>query len=214
ARTREEAEEALRALRNRLEALERDLATVRVTREWLARAREQLKEAEAAIPEVPAEPVAAPLPQQEPLQVGDAVWVESMKAYGEVLSPPDAAGLIEVQVGSFKMRRPPEDLRRSPRREEGGVRVIRTRPAAHQVPLEIEVRGWRVAEVEEVLDPYLNDAYLAGLPFVRIIHGKGTGTLRRVVREFLANHPLVASFEGARDRDGGEGVTIAYLIGH
>lgn len=214
ARAREEAEEALRALRNRLQALERDLSTVRVTREWLAQAREQLKEAEAAIPEVPAEPAVAPPQDQEPLRVGDAVWVESMKAYGEVLSPPDASGLVEVQVGSFKMRRPREELRRATRREEGGVRVVRTRPAAHQVPMEIEVRGWRVAEVEEILDPYLNDAYLAGLPFVRIIHGKGTGTLRRVVREFLANHPLVASFEGARDRDGGEGVTIAHLIGH
>jgi DNA mismatch repair protein MutS2 len=214
ARAREEAEEALRTIRNRLDALERDLSTVRVTREWLAQAREQLREVEASIPEVPAEPTAFPPQEQEALQPGDAVWVESLKAYGEVLSPPDAAGLVEVQVGSFKMRRPLTDLHRTSRREEGGVRVVRRKPAAQQVPLEIEVRGWRVAEVEEVLDPYLNDAYLAGLPFVRIIHGKGTGTLRRVVREFLANHPLVASFEGAPDRDGGEGVTIAHLIGH
>ncbi|MGN6810549.1 MAG: Smr/MutS family protein, partial [Thermomicrobiales bacterium] len=64
------------------------------------------------------------------------------------------------------------------------------------------------------LDRYLNDAYLASLPFVRIIHGKGTGALRQALREFLAQHPLVSGFEGAKDNQGGEGVTIAKLQQH
>jgi DNA mismatch repair protein MutS2 len=57
----------------------------------------------------------------------------------------------------------------------------------------------------------LNDAYLAGLPAVRIVHGKGTGVLRQVVRDYLARHPLVRSFETAERRDGGDGVTVAAL---
>ena len=52
---------------------------------------------------------------------------------------------------------------------------------------------------------------LTGLPWARIIHGKGTGTLRRQVRELLSKHPLVASYEQARLEEGGEGVTIAHL---
>ncbi|HMP41226.1 MAG TPA: Smr/MutS family protein [Roseiflexaceae bacterium] len=72
------------------------------------------------------------------------------------------------------------------------------------------MRGWRVAEVPERLDRYLNDAYLAGLPFVRIIHGKGTGALRQVVRDILTSHPLVASIGGG-GADGGEGVTVARM---
>jgi len=64
--------------------------------------------------------------------------------------------------------------------------------------------------VANKLDHYLNDAYLAGLPFVRLIHGKGTGALRQVVRDVLSGHPLVMSFGGG-GQDGGEGVTVARL---
>ena len=61
------------------------------------------------------------------------------------------------------------------------------------------------------LDKYLDEAYLSGLPFVRVIHGKGTGVLRQVVREQLATHPLVRSFQSAPPNEGGEGVTVAVL---
>lgn len=61
------------------------------------------------------------------------------------------------------------------------------------------------------LDRYLNDAFLAGLPTVRVIHGKGTGTLRQAVREELKSHPLVKSFRRARLEEGGDGATIVEL---
>ena len=83
--------------------------------------------------------------------------------------------------------------------------------ATEAMPLDIDVRGMRAVEAEEALERYLNDAYLASLPFVRIIHGKGTGALRQAIREFLARHPLVSGFEGSKDNQGGEGVTIARL---
>ena len=54
---------------------------------------------------------------------------------------------------------------------------------------------------------------MAGLPFVRIIHGKGTGKLRQEVRSALLIHPQVASFEEGGDKEGGEGVTVAKLVG-
>ncbi|WP_287156700.1 Smr/MutS family protein, partial [Chloroflexus sp.] len=79
------------------------------------------------------------------------------------------------------------------------------------VSMTFDMRGWRAAEVSDRLDRYLNDAYLAGLHQVRLIHGKGTGALRQVVRELLAGHPLVASFSSG-GRDGGDGVTIATLV--
>jgi len=61
------------------------------------------------------------------------------------------------------------------------------------------------------LDQYLNEAFLAGLSTVRVIHGKGTGTLRQAVRQELGSHPLVKSFRLAALEDGGEGVTIVEL---
>jgi DNA mismatch repair protein MutS2 len=74
------------------------------------------------------------------------------------------------------------------------------------------MRGWRVSEVSDKLDRYLNDAYMAGLRQVRLLHGKGTGALRQVVREALQGHPLITSFASAAGRDGGDGVTVATLV--
>ena len=63
------------------------------------------------------------------------------------------------------------------------------------------------------LERYLEKAYLAGLPFVRIVHGKGTGKLRAAVRDALRGHSYVKSFEEAHPNEGGEGVTVA-IIAH
>jgi DNA mismatch repair protein MutS2 len=62
-----------------------------------------------------------------------------------------------------------------------------------------------------MLDRYLEKAYLSGLPYVRIIHGKGTGKLRQEVRGMLKDHPHVSSFEEGGEKEGGSGVTVAKL---
>jgi DNA mismatch repair protein MutS2 len=61
------------------------------------------------------------------------------------------------------------------------------------------------------LDAYLNEASLANLPEVRIIHGIATGTVRQIVRQFLASHPLVESFRSGKPEEGGDGVTIVKM---
>ena len=76
---------------------------------------------------------------------------------------------------------------------------------------EVHLRRLTVEEALDKLERYLNDAYLAGLPTVRVIHGKGTGTLRQVVRRELKGHPLVKSFRPAELYEGGTGVTIVEL---
>ncbi len=76
---------------------------------------------------------------------------------------------------------------------------------------EIMLRRLTVDEALIRLDKFLNDMYLAGLDSVRIVHGKGTGTLRLAVRRELARHPLVESFRQGDPWEGGEGVTVAYL---
>jgi DNA mismatch repair protein MutS2 len=77
--------------------------------------------------------------------------------------------------------------------------------------MEIDIRGERVAEVEAELERYLDTAYRANLPSVRIIHGKGTGALRQAVRRQLSSHPAVSRSETGGHGEGGDGVTIAYL---
>jgi DNA mismatch repair protein MutS2 len=82
------------------------------------------------------------------------------------------------------------------------------------VDRELRLRHLNVDEASFRLDQYLNDAFMAGLPFVRIVHGKGTGTLRQAVHEVLAKHPLVKSYRLGDYGEGDYGVTIAELANH
>src|SRR5436305_5055571 len=78
-------------------------------------------------------------------------------------------------------------------------------------PLEYDFRGWRAEEAIEEIDRRLDEAARVNMPFLRIIHGKGTGALRKAMREYLAKHPLVKEIESAPAEQGGEGVTIVKL---
>ena len=80
-------------------------------------------------------------------------------------------------------------------------------------PQEVEVRGRTIDEALPVVEQFLDHAARVGHARVRVIHGRGTGTLRRAVRELFDRHPLVTSYETAEPREGGEGVTVAFLAG-
>ena len=82
---------------------------------------------------------------------------------------------------------------------------------AHSVASSLDLRGARVEEALEALDRYLDDAGLAGLNKVMIIHGLGTGALRDAVRADAANHPLVRSLRPGERGEGGDGATILEL---
>jgi DNA mismatch repair protein MutS2 len=116
-------------------------------------------------------------------------------------------------VGNTRLKVARENLEKS---DDGGKRVQYDYPSASRVarrsaPRELDLRGKRADEVEIDLDTYLNDASLANLSEVRIIHGMATGTVRQIVRQFLAAHPLVESFRSGKREEGGDGVTIAKL---
>jgi len=76
---------------------------------------------------------------------------------------------------------------------------------------ELYLRHLTVDEALFRLDRYLNDAFMAGLPFVRIVHGKGMGILRRAIHESLAKHPLVKSYRLGDYNEGDYGVTIVEI---
>jgi DNA mismatch repair protein MutS2 len=173
----------------------------------LARARAQVDE----LP--PEEPrIFGPTVDPEEIGPGTRVWLRGMDTAGEALSEPDEHGELEVQLGSLRTRVRIEQVARidAPQR----VWVDRSRVAlvhASDVGEEIDLRGRTIDEALPSVDEYLDHAARAGRPRVRIIHGKGTGTLRRAVRDFMDGHPLVKGYETAVAAEGGEGVTIALL---
>ena len=155
------------------------------------------------------------VPRQDtpaPLQVGDTVELMALGGEGEVVAFSDDGFDAEVQMGAFKIWQPTRDLKKikgasGPTRRAG----VRTPAPSRSVDPELHLRGQRAGSIEVALDSYLDDAYLSHMPFVRIVHGKGTGALREAVREVLGRHPLVKRFETPPANEGGDGVTIVYL---
>jgi DNA mismatch repair protein MutS2 len=212
---RAEAEAELQDVRSRLRRLMTEAESAR-SRAQVAASLQGTKEIADSLPRQPgASGGASEAPvelQSGVLAVGDSVWVPSLKALGEVVNAPDQQGIVEVQVGRFKTRLPSADIekRASARRAESERQTIALNPQP-ETPIQLDLRGWRAEDVEPALDRYLNDAYLAGLPFVRIVHGKGTGVLRQVVREIVSKHGLVKSSRSGEASEGGDGVTVVSL---
>ncbi|MFI5387863.1 MAG: Smr/MutS family protein, partial [Fimbriimonadales bacterium] len=90
-------------------------------------------------------------------------------------------------------------------RSQPNVRLQKAQSAA----TEIHLRAMRAEDAERELDRFIDDAVLAGLDSVRIVHGKGEGVLRKVTQDYLKRHPHVRSFRTADAGEGGDGVTIA-----
>ena len=143
-------------------------------------------------------------------EVGSRVWLRGIGSPGEALSEPDAAGEFEVQLGALRTRVRLVQVERIEQPDGEVIVAIRT-PPAPSAPEQIEIRGQIVAEALPSVEAFLDDAARAGRARVRIIHGKGTGALRRAVRELLAGHPLVTAYESGTSQEGGEGVTVALL---
>ncbi len=206
---RAQVQRELEAVRAELRSISAGLVTETLTQEWLRQASERVRQLEKEIKPTPPPP--APVPVGGPAAVGDTVLVASLGQTGEVVNL--SGGEAEVQIGNFRLRTRLSDLelrhRAAPKPQPEPVTT--TRVAAESPGLELDLRGERVEGALPRLEKYLDNAYLAGLPYVRIIHGKGTGTLRQVVRDALAENPLVSSFRSGEREEGGDGVTVAKL---
>lgn len=164
----------------------------------------QARHAEAAHPAAPQEAV-------ESVEAGERVHVRSIDKDGDVICVrPD--GQVDLQVGIMQITVPLSDLQRpkeTPQQQAPSKRIEIQK--ALQLPDELHVRGMTVEEAKIEVDKYLDDAFLAGVRSVRIVHGKGTGTLRRGLHEFFRHHPRVRAFHMAEQHEGGDGVTIVEL---
>jgi DNA mismatch repair protein MutS2 len=96
-------------------------------------------------------------------------------------------------------------------RKQKNVHVTVTSANTDDMRMEINLIGHTVDEATGELEKYLDRAFLAGLPRVRVIHGHGAGILRRGVREFLKSHPHVATIAEAPQNEGGQGATLVEL---
>jgi DNA mismatch repair protein MutS2 len=208
------AEAELAEARETLKRLQRDRETLHVAREHLDERRREVESAANRVRTFRRTQKAA-APRRDgarPIGVGDRVRIIALDQEGEVIAV--EGGAADVMLGALKTRQPLDALERigGAKADEPRPRVVMPAPRG-SVNIELDLRGYRAAEVEALVDEYLEEAYRAGMPFVRIIHGKGTGALRKVVRDALAAHPAVAKQEVAPPEQGGDGATVALLRG-
>jgi DNA mismatch repair protein MutS2 len=206
----EEARAQLQAAQEELRRVREGIERRKVTEQWLedaARRVDQLAQKQKDSEPVPSTTPVAGVQLQEPLEVGDTVWVPTLNRTGQILSL--ANGEAEVQVGVFRAKVPVLEVERREAAPPAGESEVQVTLSPRPMPgMELDLRGMRVEEALPDLTKYLDDAYLAALPYARIIHGKGTGALREAVRQALSEHPLVASFRPGELNEGGDGVTI------
>ena len=157
------------------------------------------------------------------IKVGDLVKLKSLRRDARVERVIDGKN-FEVSVGTMKMRVAQSDIAEvtpvvavtpgqsnlEAARRRGGI-TIQTSSDSDSVPMEINVIGRTADEAHDEVSRYLDRAFLAGLPRVRIIHGHGAGILRRGVRDFLKSHPHVATIAEAPQNEGGQGATLVEL---
>ncbi len=224
--TRAEAAQELEALRAEIRRLRKKLAAAAQPLDVIRQVEEESRDLEDAIP-MPEPVTALPTDEDTPpaLRVGDLVWISTLNTEGQIteLTAEDA----EVAVGRLRLRARLEDLSHRSKSESKREKKKKTVPGSVRGPkadaaqaavrpsspgLELDMRGQTIEDAIPSMEDYLDAAYMAGMPFVRIIHGKGTGALRQAVRERLHAHPLVKQYERGGEKEGGDGVTVVKLV--
>lgn len=183
-----------------------------VTSDDIERARAETREAERELRQITRRRQQSLAPAQQ-FRLGDWVEVPALGFEGEIIGFSDDLQQADLQAGAFKVRQPLSALRKAARSQTtpSSRRARVTTPRPQRVEQELHLRGMRAGDVEAELDQYLDAAALASLPWVRVVHGKGTGALRKAVHEALRRHPLVSTFELAEASAGGDGVTVVHL---
>ncbi|HHV77279.1 MAG TPA: endonuclease MutS2 [Syntrophothermus lipocalidus] len=213
-KTREEAESYLRKVKGEadtvLDEVKRSLKERETPPKWheLEKARHRVRglRTERQVGSLQA-------PEGAELNPGAYVEIRSIGRRGYILEGPNDKNEVVVQVGILKLTVPRDDvvLTTPPEEEMARRKSHAFLEKAKRISPELDLRGLTADDAVFEVERYIEDAYLAGLEKVRIIHGKGTGALRQAVREWLAQCPRVTSFRDGEREEGGHGVTVAFF---
>lgn len=150
-------------------------------------------------------------PSKQSFEVGDEVNVLTLNQTGSIIAI-ESGNDIQVQIGVMKLKVKQKDLRLIKRENPVVEKPLATVKGSHyHVKTELDLRGERYEDALQDLEKYIDDAILAGYPQVTIIHGKGTGALRKGVQAFAQNHRHIKSARAGGMNEGGSGVTVFEL---
>lgn len=202
----DDSEKIVAELNKKIENIIREIRESNAEKETIKRARLKIGEMRQQVVEMSdAQKEGVP----KSFDVGDHVLVRGTLLAGEVIEKSNERGELLVEVNGLKMRVHESELREMTKDE------TRKNTAAVEVQsgvaTKVDIRGMRPYEIQSSVEKFLDDAYLSGLKQVEIIHGTGTGSLRRAVEQLLKVHPFVVSFRAGELGQGGQGVTVVSL---
>jgi DNA mismatch repair protein MutS2 len=151
-----------------------------------------------------------PAEHKNELEVGDNIFHKQWAREGHVIDISGDGKEIQVQLGQLKFWTDSSLVELREKEDKVTRRASLTKTSKH-VPLELDIRGKTMIEAETVIDKYIDNAILNGRTEITIIHGKGTGALRKGVQELLENHPNINDYRLGTHEEGGHGVTVATL---
>jgi DNA mismatch repair protein MutS2 len=214
-------DEARAFVKNLKESLElRALEPVQAVLPEIRRAEREIEQKIAQVRRTPvADPHGRRLPAER-IRPGEDAWIPRLRAIVRIERMSGERTWVDWQGRRFEVSRseleePPFDPGRRPEAGRRGEATRTPRPLdeapAEPIARELDLRGCRAEEALRMLDAYLDKASLQRLDQVRIVHGKGTGVLKREVEKHLRGHPLVSSFRTGELAEGSWGVTVANL---
>lgn len=213
---RRESEEIIASLKEQFDDL-----GIRARQQAIQNARDKIREIESdSMPGIIADKSVGKRINKKLLAVGDTIYIKSLDQKGTVLSIEKDGKELTVQVGAMKttvktsackfVSHGSEEIA-EPVHENKNRGSIGLMQKVSTVSREIDIRGMMVDEAEQVCGKFIDDAALAGLKQILIIHGKGTGALRKGIHEFLRRNKSVENFSIADIDEGGAGATIINL---
>lgn len=214
-----EAKELIESANSKIERTIKEIKEAQAEKEKTKELRKELQETKEAIMkkgEAAAEPKKPKPVDDGQLKVGDTVCIDDMQVVGEIIAISDTDATILFD--SIKLRTSPDKLRKVSRAEgrktmrkwQAGIADDLSEKAEH-FELTLDVRGKRAEEALDIVEKYIDEAKLLSIKEVSILHGKGNGILRKLIREYLSHQHEIENFCDASLETGGAGITRVYF---
>ncbi len=202
----DESERIVHDLNRQIENLVRDIRETNAEKETIKRARTQVEDMKQSVSRMREQDRAQ---HQVTFEPGDQVLLKGTLLSGEVMEKSNEKAELIVEVNGLKMRVHESELQKTSRaRQRKTEAAVEVRSGT---ATKMDIRGMRPFEIQSSVEKFLDEAYLTGIKQVEVVHGTGTGSLRRAVEQLLKTHPFVASFRTGEMNEGGQGVTIVLM---
>ena len=201
----EESESIVRDLNSKIENLVREIRESGADKAAIRRAHEVVEDLKSRVVTARNESESS----KKTFKVGDPVMLKGTLLDGYIVEKSNEKGELLVEINGLKMRVHESEL--TPTTKSGARSAGPGIQIQSGIQTKLDIRGMRSFEIQSTTEKFLDEAYLGGLSQVEIIHGTGTGSLRRAVEQLLKVHPFVKSFRSGEYAEGGQGVTFVQL---